>query len=59
MSNITGTPQTQTQKTGSQKATPNMINGKSDDIRVGQDSIIGETSFAQENAQTLGENTQE
>ena len=50
MSNITGTPQTQTQKTGSQKATPSMINGKSDDIRVGQDSIIGETSFAQENA---------
>ena len=57
MSNMIGTPQTQKMLTS--KVTPNYINGKSDDIRVNQDSIIGETSFAQENAQTLGENTQE
>ena len=48
-----------TQKIISSKATPNIMNGKSDEIRVGQDSIIGEQSFAQENAQTLGESPHE
>ena len=57
MSNSNGTHMTQ--KIISSKATPNIMNGKSDEIRVGQDSIIGEQSFAQENAQTLGESPHE